>query len=204
MRMNWIYRKGHPWPFLPRQAKPSFAWLRFPGSLEPGKRTVHPWTVVILLSALCLSMSPAFAADDGDAVLGQWLTADGKAKIEVMKHGDVYDGRIVWLKESNYPADDKQGMGGKPKVDRENPDKALQSRSIIGLPLIQGFKYAGDNVWSDGKIYDPESGKLYSCKMTLMMDGSLKVRGYVGISLFGRTEIWTRPPTDAPAATTHP
>ena len=151
-----------------------------------------------LLVLLCVMVSAAAWADDGDAVLGQWLTADGKAKVEIVKHGDVYDGSIVWLKEPNYPADDKT-MPGKSKVDQNNPDQALQSRPIVGLPLVSGFKYAGDNVWSDGHIYDPESGKLYSCKMTLMMDGSLKVRGYVGISLFGRTEIWTRPPADTPA-----
>lgn len=156
-----------------------------------------------LLVLLCV-VSGAAWADDGDAVLGQWLTADGKARIEVVKHGESYDGSIVWLKEPAYTAEDKEGVPGQPKVDLKNPDKALQGRPIIGLPLISGFKYAGDNVWSDGHIYDPESGKLYSCKLTLMMDGSLKVRGYVGISLFGRTEIWTRPPTSAPAAATHP
>jgi uncharacterized protein (DUF2147 family) len=148
---------------------------------------------------LCLMSGTAWA-DDGDAVVGQWLTAEGKARVEIVKHDGIYDGRIVWLKEPVYPADDKGGMAGKPKVDRENPDKALQDQPILGLPLIQDFKYAGDNAWDDGHIYDPESGKLYSCKMTLMMDGSLKVRGYWGISLFGRTQIWTRPPADAPAA----
>ena len=151
----------------------------------------------LMLSAVLLT--PAWA-DDADGVLGQWLTADGKAKVEVVKDGDVYDGRIVWLKEPLYPADDALGMGGMPKVDRKNPDPSLQNRPIIGLPLIQGFKYDGDSVWKDGTIYDPDSGKLYSCKMTLMMDGRLKVRGYVGISLFGRTEIWTRPPPDSPVA----
>lgn len=154
---------------------------------------------LLLLSCV---VSGAVWADDGDAVLGRWLTQDGKAKVEIVKHGDVYDGSIVWLKEPLYTAQDKQGTPGQPKVDLHNPDKALQGRPILGLPLIQGFKSAGDSVWSDGHIYDPESGKLYSCKLTLMMDGSLKVRGYVGISLFGRTEIWTRPPTDAPAAVT--
>ena len=149
------------------------------------------------LLLICLCASAAWAADDADGVLGTWVTADGKARIQVVKHGDVYDGSIVWLLEPNYPADDK--MAGKPKVDRENPDQSLQSRPVLGLPLLQGFKYAGDGVWNDGKIYDPTNGKLYSCNITLMMDGRLKVRGYVGISLFGRTEIWTRPPADTPA-----
>lgn len=154
-------------------------------------------TFRLLACLLLLVAAPAFA-DGPDGVLGQWITADGDARVEIVKHGDVYDGSIVWLKEPVYGPDDKEGTPGQPKVDVHNPDKSQQSRPIIGLPLVQGFKYAGDNVWSDGTIYDPKSGKLYSCKMTLMMDGSLRVRGYVGISLFGRTEIWTRP---APGST---
>ena len=142
------------------------------------------------LLLLVAGIAPALA-DGPDGVLGTWVTADGKAHVEITRQGDVYNGSIVWLKEPLYPADDKSSPG-QPKVDRKNPDASLQTRPIIGLPLVQGFKYAGDNVWSDGTIYDPDSGKLYSCKMTLMMDGSLRVRGYVGISLFGRTEIWTR------------
>ena len=161
---------------------------------------------LVLSMAMCLCLvMPAFAADDADAVLGKWLTADGKAQVEVVKDGELYDGRIVWLKEPLYPADDAKGMAGQAKVDRENPNAALKSRPVIGLPLIQGFKYDGDGVWNGGTIYDPESGKTYSCKMTLMMDGRLKVRGYIGISLFGRTEIWTRPaPEAAPAPATKP
>jgi|HubBroStandDraft_5_1064220.scaffolds.fasta_scaffold36638_2 uncharacterized protein (DUF2147 family) len=147
---------------------------------------------------LLLAAMPVFA-DGPDAVLGTWVTADGKARVEIVKAEDVYSGNIVWLKQPLYPADDKIAPG-KPKVDRNNPDKTQQDRPIIGLPLIKGFKYAGDNVWSDGTIYDPESGNLYSCKLTLMMDGSLRVRGYRGISLFGETQIWTRPPSGSTAA----
>lgn len=155
----------------------------------------------LLLCTLALAACAVPALADGpDGVLGVWVTADGKARVEVTRHGDVYDGSIVWLKEPLYPADDKTAPG-QTKVDRNNPDKSLQSRPILGLPLISGFKYAGDNVWSDGTIYDPNNGKLYSCKLTLTMDGSLRVRGYVGISLFGRTEIWTRP---APGSTPQP
>lgn len=147
--------------------------------------------IVCCMLSCALAVTAAYA-DGPDGVLGVWTTADGKARVEIVKQGDIYGGSIVWLKEPAYPADAKQGTPGQPKVDLNNPDKAQQSRPILGLPLIQGFKYAGDNVWSDGTIYDPDNGKLYSCKITLMMDGSLRVRGYVGISLFGRTEIWTR------------
>jgi uncharacterized protein (DUF2147 family) len=58
--------------------------------------------------------------------------------------------------------------------------------------LLRDFRYDGDNVWTDGTIYDPESGNDYSCKITMEKPTHLQVRGYIGISLFGRTEVWTR------------
>jgi uncharacterized protein (DUF2147 family) len=61
----------------------------------------------------------------------------------------------------------------------------------MGLDILSGFKYGGGNIWQDGKIYDPKNGKTYSCKMTLE-GNELKVRGYVGFSLLGRTTVWTR------------
>ena len=80
---------------------------------------------------------------------------------------------------------------GKPKVDSKNPDKNKQSQPIIGLVILQNFTF-DDEEWEDGKIYDPESGKTYSSYIYLKDKNTLKVRGYVGVSLFGRTETWTR------------
>ncbi len=77
-----------------------------------------------LCCLLLLAAMPAFA-DGPDAVLGTWVTADGKARVEIVKADDMYSGSIVWLKEPLYPADDKT-LPGKPKVDRNNPDKAQQ------------------------------------------------------------------------------
>jgi uncharacterized protein (DUF2147 family) len=62
---------------------------------------------------------------------------------------------------------------------------------VLGLVILTGFKFDTDE-WSDGDIYDPEKGKTYSCTLSLKDSGTLKVRGYIGISLIGRTEIWTR------------
>jgi len=59
------------------------------------------------------------------------------------------------------------------------------------LDIVWGFKYKGKNRWVKGKIYDPDNGKTYSCKMKLV-DNELKVRGFIGISLFGRTTVWTK------------
>jgi uncharacterized protein (DUF2147 family) len=83
-------------------------------------------------------------------------------------------------------------MGGKPKMDRNNPSPDLRTRPLVGLQLMEGFRHKGDHAWEDGKIYDPESGKLYRCKMTLSSPQRLEVRGFIGISLIGRTSTWTR------------
>jgi uncharacterized protein (DUF2147 family) len=57
---------------------------------------------------------------------------------------------------------------------------------------VWDFVYDGEGVWEDGDIYDPKSGKTYSCYMKLQSMDKLKVRGYIGISLIGRTTYWTR------------
>lgn len=58
--------------------------------------------------------------------------------------------------------------------------------------MLTGFRFDGDDEWKDGDIYDPESGKTYSCYLSLKDNNTLKVRGYIGVSLFGRSETWTR------------
>lgn len=157
---------------------------------------------LLMIAILALS-SVIFAADQADAILGQWITAGGKARVKIVRQNGTYVGHIVWLKEPLYPADDAQGMSGKPKVDRENSEAALRTRPIIDLPLVSGFHFAGANEWTGGTIYDPENGKTYSCKISLTSNGSLRVRGYIGIAFFGRTEVWQRYASVAgtPAAT---
>ena len=142
------------------------------------------------LMLLCLSR-PVYA-QNADAVLGKWLNAKGTAQVEIYKDGGKYFGKIVWLKEPVYPADDKRGMAGQQKVDRENPDPARRTQPLMGLLLLRSFDFARDVLWEHGQIYDPENGKDYRCKMTLTSPDVLRVRGYIGISLIGRTEIWTR------------
>jgi uncharacterized protein (DUF2147 family) len=83
-------------------------------------------------------------------------------------------------------------MAGKPVVDRENSNPDLRSQPLMGLQLMEGFTYNGKDVWEKGTIYNPENGKTYKCKMTLVAPNRLEVRGYVGIPLLGATSIWTR------------
>jgi len=123
-------------------------------------------------------------AQNSDAVVGEWYTAEGTSIVEIYKCDDLYCGKIVWLKNP-------KNKEGKDKVDTKNLDEAKRNRKLMGLEILWGFKYKGEDQWEGGKIYDPKNGKTYSCKIKLE-GNELKVRGFVGFSLFGRTTVWTK------------
>lgn len=148
---------------------------------------------ILILAILMLAGVTARAVEAGDEILGLWNTTDNESQIQIFKEKKKYSAKIISLKEPNWPADDKEGMAGKPKNDRGNPDPKLRDRPIIGLQFMRDFVYAGNKTWEDGKIYDPKNGKTYKCKMRLVDDKHLEVRGFIGFSLLGRTVVWTRP-----------
>ena len=116
---------------------------------------------------------------------GKWLSEDGDAIINIFEQqGKIY-GRIVWLKEPNNEQ-------GHPKVDDKNPDPALRRRKILGLVIMKDFVYKKGLSWTDGTIYDPQSGNTYSANLELKDPNTLSLRGYIGISLIGRTSVWHR------------
>jgi len=132
------------------------------------------------------------AAAGPDDILGVWNNEEKDAKIEIVPCGDRYCGRIVSLTEPDYPEGSKDGIPGTAKLDHNNPDAARRTTPIIGLQIVSDFRFAGGNVWNDGKVYDPKNGKTYSGKMTLVSSRQLDLRGYIGISLIGRTTTWTK------------
>jgi uncharacterized protein (DUF2147 family) len=150
--------------------------------------------LALILTTVSLPLAAAEGVDaSAEAILGVWLTAgDDKAEVTLVLDGEELRGSITRLLEPLFPADDET-HAGQPKVDRENPDEALRTRPVEGMEIVWGFRWdAGDQRWESGRIYDPENGKTYRCYIQLREDGTLKVRGYIGFSLLGRTEVWTR------------
>lgn len=147
---------------------------------------------VMMFACMVLLTSAAVYAQSGDGILGVWNNQEKDAKIEIYKCGEKYCGRIVWLKEPTYPAGSTDGMPGTQKLDHNNPDLTLRKAPVIGLQIVHDFAFTGDNLWKDGKVYDPKNGRTYSGKMTLVSPNQLNLRGYIGISLLGRTAVWTR------------
>lgn len=123
------------------------------------------------------------AQENPDAILGVWFNEEKDGKIKIYKEEGKFYGKLVWVD------DDKPDFT---PFDEKNPDPELQKRKKVGIILLNDFVY-DDERWEDGTIYDPKSGKTYSCYMKLLEDGKLFVRGYIGFSLIGRTTYWTRP-----------
>jgi uncharacterized protein (DUF2147 family) len=138
-----------------------------------------------VLILTCITLFNITAKAQKETVEGFWLNQEKEAKIEIYKAKDgKFYGKIVWLKEPN--------RDGKPKTDINNPKKELRSQPIIGLLILKSFVKDSDKEYEDGTIYDPKNGKSYSCDITVKSNNELAIRGYVGISLMGRTTTWTR------------
>jgi uncharacterized protein (DUF2147 family) len=149
-----------------------------------GKLKIIQFRLVSLVLAMLLLGTMARAQSKPDRLEGLWYNDIKSAKVQITKGNDgKFYGKVVWLKEPL--------KNGKPKVDELNEDPKLRSRPRLGLPVLNGFVKDGDEKYDDGTIYDPLNGKTYSCKITYK-GNTLDIRGYIGISLFGRTTTWSR------------
>lgn len=135
------------------------------------------------LSVITFLLVSAFSFAQ-DITQGTWFNEEKTGKIQFFKQGDKINGKIVWIKEPNE--------NGKPRMDKENPDVKLRTRPLVGLTNLKNFKTSGKGTWDDGEVYDPNNGKTYSCKMTLVSPTQLDIRGYIGISIIGRTSKFTK------------
>jgi uncharacterized protein (DUF2147 family) len=137
----------------------------------------------------CLALLAALYAGavraSSDPVFGIWLIENQRSVIEIVPCGDSACGAIVWLKEP-------LGDDGQPKLDNLNSDDELRGRPLCGMEMISGFSSSDPGTWASGSIYSPKEGKAYSASMEVRDDGKLKLRGYVLLPLFGKTQIWTR------------
>ena len=136
---------------------------------------------LLLITFLCTTL--AANAQSENAILGIWYNTEKTAQVEILKKGSTFIGKIVWLKDPN--------PGGKPAIDKSNTDPKLKSRPLMGLNLLDGLRFS-DGIWEEGTIYDPKTGKTYSCQLSIKSPEILEVKGYIGFSLIGRTVQWTK------------
>jgi uncharacterized protein (DUF2147 family) len=141
------------------------------------------FAIYLVIFAYYACGAAAIRAAETASPIGVWKDAD--ATFEIYENDEKLSARIVALKEPKTSE-------GKEKMDIHNPDRSKRDRPIIGLVFMTGFNRKTDTRWENGTIYDPKSGNTYSGFLELDGPNRIKVRGFIGISLIGRTEVWTR------------
>jgi uncharacterized protein (DUF2147 family) len=138
------------------------------------------------LLTLCLAL-PAWAEPLTPA--GLWRTIDDKTKqprslVRITEVNGVYEGKVEKIL-NRQPDDDPQNLCRECKGERKD-------KPVIGMTILWNLRRDGDH-FDGGEILDPKNGKVYRCKMELIEGGTkLNVRGFIGVSLIGRTQTWLR------------
>ena len=139
--------------------------------------TLAATAMIAFCSALLLS-AVAAAAPPPDAILGEWWTEGKQGRIKFVRASDgTYTGLLVGET--------------RPGTDVNNPDPALRKRPLLGIVLMWHLR-PDDGEYVDGYVYNPQNGEIYRMKAEVTGKTTLKIRGYVGISLFGQSQTWTR------------
>lgn len=140
-------------------------------------------SATFLFTALILISQPVCYGQH-DPIEHTWYNGEKNAKVQIYKatDGNFY-GKIIWMAEPN--------RDGKPKLDIHNSDPARRKDPLMGMIVLKQFRKKDNSHYEDGTIYDPKFGKTYSGKLE-MHNGKLEVRGYLGISLLGRSATWTK------------
>jgi uncharacterized protein (DUF2147 family) len=146
---------------------------------------------VFLFFYFAIAHLSAYSQSEADRICGLYYAADPDngegSQIQIYKTKEgMYEGKVIWMEYPNHP-------DGKPRRDVKNPDPQKRNQTNVGIIIIKGFTYnEAHDEWENGSIYNPVSGKTYRSYMKFDTNGKLKVRGYLGISLLGKTVTWTK------------
>ena len=150
--------------------------------MTPTGKHIRRTAIASLVVSVSAAQSLAAAVD----AKGFWLTENNKAIVEFSECGEQkLCGYIVWTANPRDAA-------GKLKLDVENPDPAMRKQPVCGIKLIGDMRPASTSEYKDGWVYNPRSGKTYDAKVEVLSRDRLKMRGFLGISLLGRSQTWTR------------
>jgi uncharacterized protein (DUF2147 family) len=139
-------------------------------------------------------LSSACCQNKADRLCGLYFAADpdngNGSQIQIYKtKQNTYEAKVVWMEHPNHP-------NGEPIRDVHNPDPAKRNQTNVGLVFMRNFTYNPDNdQWINGTVYDARSGKSYKGNIQFESENKLRVRGYFGISVLGKTVVWTKEST---------
>ncbi len=145
----------------------------------------------VLILGLVIWLFPTSLSAQADDCLGYWKTIDDETKttrsvVQIYKQGDRYFGKVVKLFRKATEERD-------PYCDACDDDDPRYKQRVLGMVILEDLEWdASDDEWDDGVILDPKKGELYDCYIALESQDKLKVRGFIGLSIIGRTQYWFR------------
>ena len=137
--------------------------------------------LIVVLASIWATGLSGLSADDRQLYEGLYWNEDKSIIMQLKLKGDSIEGTTVW-------------SNGENSNDINNPDPILKKRPVVGMVFLWDFVYSEKkNRWKDGQVYDPDNGKTYDAKMSIKdNEQTIVMRGYIGISLFGRTAEFMR------------
>ncbi|MCF0205920.1 MAG: DUF2147 domain-containing protein [Bacteroidales bacterium] len=143
---------------------------------------------LVFIISLMMSFSVSNAQNKAEKICGVYLVVEQNevSKVKISRKSDgTFSGQVIWAKNPNFE-------DGTPKTDINNPDPSKRNTPTSKIVLLYDFKYdEGDDEWS-GDIYNPVDGKTYKAYAKFESEKNLKLRGYVGLPIFGRTVYWQK------------
>lgn len=134
---------------------------------------------IFMCSIICnTSYAYAETSSASSEPIGLWLTENKRSVIKIDECPEGLCGTIHWIT--------KGGM----QYDKKNPDESKRDQPMCGLKLMWGFEKNGDHKWDNGFIYKADEGDLYKSNIQILPNGNMKVRGYIGVPLFGKSQEW--------------
>ena len=132
--------------------------------------------ITALLTAMCLYLQPLHAAEA--RIFGEWVVPGGDAVVSIVNDNGSANLILLQLLDADVS-------------DENNPAASLRVRPLRGILLGEDFQPSG-STWRGGSLYDPDTGNTYRATLRIIDENHLSVRGFVGLSLLGRSQTWTR------------
>jgi uncharacterized protein (DUF2147 family) len=152
----------------------------------PGAEGNHMKLTCFPIIALILILITGFdKIDPSVRLIGVWESEEKNLQIEMFEDNGQFAGRMIYFKCSTDEI-------MRTSTDIENPNKDLTNRKLLGLKLLTELEYKGDNVWDDGRIYDPNSGNTFEARIHLTGPNAAIVRGYWKYRWLGRSMVFYR------------
>ncbi|MGD9967506.1 MAG: DUF2147 domain-containing protein [Hyphomonadaceae bacterium] len=152
---------------------------------SPGTAKAAAGLAIVVV--LVLGGASEVRAQAQSGIAGRWATQGFGSIVEFRPCAGAAErmcGRILWLWEPN-------DANGRARTDRHNPDRALRSRSLVGVEILRGLRETSPGVWSEGAVYNPDDGRTYTGTIRLR-NGALELRG-CALNVFCQTQTWRRP-----------